>query len=1191
MHRLNLTETIKKRDPKLIKAKRKLVRDLTRALNKEDQINTALGNELGNYGSRAINTDGPARGGSLLGRFVKGVDESYKHRVNKKVLEDLLVEARRDLAGLEAMTDEQRNYVRKTLTIIYRNGIVKPNHFPVARRDLRKYHWQYESQFEPWKMIGERGQAEIRPNAISGKVRLHYDHANDHLKSNVIDISTVIKRQAAAAKRQPYTFGKTDPEFISRCKGVAGRILRLTEPRIKTTTTFNSEDARFSMRVFQDRVARLPKYLGKTIPQIIRLCNHRLSTRRGQADDEDYIKMIEFCEPTIHLNPAGLRRDLKEIGAGKRVVLKLADVARVVLSPDETDESSSEESGESADEETKDQYADKFDRMKPRELISAASRGKLSQYNVNGRSSYDAIRNALRAKARDDARQELIFRQQREREEEAERQAELLRQQEEEAERQAELLRQQEEEAKRQAEQETDDSDTEEVEYKEFNLPGRGYTRVRYEAPDGKTQGNGGYYYGVTDEGEQVRVRGSKNIRELRSEADILEDERRAAEAREKQLEDDRRAAEAREKQIEDERRAAEAREKQIEDERRAAEAREKQIEDERRAAEAREKQIEDERRAAEARELEARRQELERVIEQNYQEAISTLTPEEIAYIQEVFNEHDSNGDGEISFDELTAALIKVGQDESLVESMLEDHDINKDQGINYKEFMIWSVNTGALDAWRSGRPDDSSSDEESNVEIPEESKVEDVEYREFNLPGRGYTRVRYETPEGKTQGRGGYYYGVTDDGEEVRVKGSKNIREVDERELITETPGAAAPGSSSEEESPDDAEYREFNLPGRGYTRVRYETPEGKTQGRGGYYYGVTDDGEEVRVKGKNKIREVGVAETPVDSSPEMSSSDDDGSGAGAPIENFKEFNLPGRGYTRVRYEAPEGKTQGRGGYYYGVTNSGEEVRVKGKNKIREVQSSASSLMLLGSDASAEESKESSSSAASTAAAAPDRVYKEFNIPGRGWTAVRYEAPEGKTQGNGGYYYGLTRQGERVSVRGKARVRDVRRSVPADTGSLNMIDHDDVNDQFELATNDEERKMAELSASMRSSESKFIPAGELTEMLANMTDDWASSEDELNFAEESESEEMKSDDLSFAESSAVEHNDSGSLEFAESSAIETDSDNDFAVSSSAEKTSSGLDFAESSAVESDSAKEQNSSAGLSWAESSDYD
>ena len=318
-------------------------------------------------------------------------------------------------------------------------------------------------------------------------------------------------------------------------------------------------------------------------------------------------------------------------------------------------------------------------------------------------------------------------------------------------------------------------------------------------------------------------------------------------------------------------------------------------------------------------------------------------------------------------------------------------------------------------------------------------------------------------------------------------------------------------------------------------------------------------------------------------------MSSSDDDGSEAGAPIENFKEFNLPGRGYTRVRYEAPEGKTQGSGGYYYGVTNSGEKVRVKGKNKIREVQSSASSLMLLGSDASAEESKESSSAAAS--AAAPARVYKEFNISGRGWTAVRYEAPEGKTQGSGGYYYGLTRQGERVSVRGKKRVRDVRRSVPASSGTLDMIDHDDANDQFELATNAEERKMADLSASMRSSESKFIPAGELTEMLANMTDDWASSEDELNFAEESESEEMKSDDLSFAESSAVEHNDSGSLEFAESSAIETDSDNDFAVSSSAEKTSSGLDFAESSAVESDSAKEQNSSAGLSWAESSDYD
>ena len=116
-------------------------------------------------------------------------------------------------------------------------------------------------------------------------------------------------------------------------------------------------------------------------------------------------------------------------------------------------------------------------------------------------------------------------------------------------------------------------------------------------------------------------------------------------------------------------------------------------------------------------------------------------------------------------------------------------------------------------------------------------------------------------------------------------------------------------------------------------------------------------------------------------------------------------------------------------------------------------------------------------------------------------------------------------------------------------------------------------------------------IPSGALAEMVANMSDDWASSEDELGFAEESDSEELGSDQLQFAESSAAEHNDSGSLEFAESSAIETDSDNDIALQSTSEKTSSGLEFAESSAVESDSARENGSSSGLGWAESSDYD
>lgn len=134
-------------------------------------------------------------------------------------------------------------------------------------------------------------------------------------------------------------------------------------------------------------------------------------------------------------------------------------------------------------------------------------------------------------------------------------------------------------------------------------------------------------------------------------------------------------------------------------------------------------------------------------------------------------------------------------------------------------------------------------------------------------------------------------------------------------------------------------------------------------------------------------------------------------------------------------------------------------------------------------------------------------------------------------------------------------------------------------------------------------------VPSGALTQMVANMSDDWASSEDELNFAEESDSEGQQP--IHYAQSSLSEQNDSGSLEFAESSAVETDSDRevagsdktssglDFAESSavesedevSSQKTSSALEFAESSAVESDSAKSHGSSSGLGWAESSDYD
>ena len=66
---------------------------------------------------------------------------------------------------------------------------------------------------------------------------------------------------------------------------------------------------------------------------------------------------------------------------------------------------------------------------------------------------------------------------------------------------------------------------------------------------------------------------------------------------------------------------------------------------------------------------------------------------------------------------------------------------------------------------------------------------KKNGVEYREFDVEGRGRIRVKYiKNPinsKGKptVQGRGGYYYGVTDDGEKVTVRGKYNVHTVRDR------------------------------------------------------------------------------------------------------------------------------------------------------------------------------------------------------------------------------------------------------------------------------------------------------------------------------------------------------------------------------------------------------------------------
>ena len=87
------------------------------------------------------------------------------------------------------------------------------------------------------------------------------------------------------------------------------------------------------------------------------------------------------------------------------------------------------------------------------------------------------------------------------------------------------------------------------------------------------------------------------------------------------------------------------------------------------------------------------------------------------------------------------------------------------------------------------------------------------------------------------------------------------------------------------------------------------------------------------------------------------------------------------------------------------------------------------------------------------------------------------------------------------------------------------------------------------------------LVPSGELTEMLTNMSSDWATSDDELNFAEDSANE-FEEEAMAFAESSSG--HDTSELVFAETSS--GNDANEMVFAGSSESFSSALEFAESS-------------------------
>ena len=297
----------------------------------------------------------------LLDRFVKGVDAAYKTQLNIKALN---IEAMKNiLSTLQSNKTVQQPYMKeiKKLTIIYRNqgpyGVILPK---TTIRNTALYYWELKSHNQLWTKIKEQNLT----NPGAELVRLVYNGIiagkETIIASNVINVQTAIKRQAFTAKRQQYRFKENDPEFRQRCFGVAHRILRLTTPNLHSQLSNG-----FSMRIFQDRVSRLPDYMDMDVQELLELCAHTL-TNRENSRDENYIKMVEFCEPTIHLNPAALRRKLKKINLGHYIQLKLDENNSDSSDSDSSDDSSSDDSGD-------DSVGTKFDDGPPDTLLDLST--------------------------------------------------------------------------------------------------------------------------------------------------------------------------------------------------------------------------------------------------------------------------------------------------------------------------------------------------------------------------------------------------------------------------------------------------------------------------------------------------------------------------------------------------------------------------------------------------------------------------------------------------------------------------------------------------------------------------------------------------------------------------------------------------------------------------------------------------
>ena len=1074
MQTTTYSETLPNPSSKRIKNKQEFVEKLKKAIAKNKMIGSALG-------ETTIHTSGAHKTG-LLERFVKGIDESYKNSINSKILSDMLAEAKQDLKRLKEKSgkrDQKRiKHVIKTLTIIYRNGLIRPNTFPTAR--LNKYHWELQTKFEAWVQIGEKGQLSVKPEETSGQVRLVYND-DPPVISNVVDIASVIKRQAGAAKRKPYTFGIQDREFIARCKGVAGRILRLTQPRLQGP--FPSSANRFSMRVFQDRVSRLPEHLNKGIAEIVELCEHSLSSRTRKQKDDEYIKMIEFVEPTIHLNPEGRRRDLKAIGSGSKIRLILAAVGPNSTrsdnrnnaaettddsedslsdsSEEDSQEDSGDDSGDDSQEDSGDDSGDDspdvlgfvFEPYSEAQVRSAAAgktitRGGLNDTEITEILDTNNISIDGSAKDRRGRLTKLVD---------------------------GSLKPGQ---AQEDSQEDSDGALSDSGEDSQEDSDG-----ALSDSGEDSQEDSG------EDSGEDEEIPSGLNYVEWgqavgKYNAETLPDLTPAARRAKKSA--DWQAYKATQAGSDQEESGGEQSEEDGSDSSGSSgsyafeqEESEEDGSDSSGSSGSYAFKVGDNVRITRSGNYTGRigrivkkttlkwavlidgntklyvaDDEMELISDpsadsdEEQKEEETPIPADVLADLREAFDKYDADGSGRISLEELRRGYEQAGEDPDEAFAALRTNDSNADGEIDFDEFARWSFDTNALEIWK-------------RAQEPEESKSSDLDrFEPFGYELDAIINAALGATLKKKNNAPGFGLNKGDivkilaanhedtDGDRAELEG--RLTELLERfELFT-----TEIASESEEDAVSEKE--------------ESEADEGQTDSAGEY-----------------------VA---------PSVFNDDG------ISKDKIVN------------ALQGKTKSNGGLNKG------------------------------------------------------KIVKLLEINGQDTTGDRDDVQE----------------------RLKEYVLEI------DPAYLDGAFESEADSDEDLMSDADAEALAAMAAERREERDQFTPMrpgpSDLSHLVAAMSDDWASSEDELNFAEDSEMDSKTSSGLEFAESSAASGAGSSGPEFAESSAAETDSDIEFAESSAVGSSavdigSSALEFAESSAGESDVSKDKNSSSGLDFAESSDYD